>query len=75
MERLIGYQHIGPTADDEQRQSLGIGLFHGLDDADTGSGLYETVDLAADGDGSDVYKKKSWLPAYKDPTSGRVFKR
>ena len=67
MERLIGYQHIGPTADDEQRQSLGIGLFHGLDDADTGGGLYETIDLAADGDGSDVCKRSHGCQHTKRP--------
>ena len=56
VEGVIGNEHIGASADNDQRKSFGIGVLHGLDQSDARGRLDEVGDMSAHTHGGDVCK-------------------
>ena len=46
MEVGVGGEQIGSATDHAHGNAMGVGVFHLFDDADTGCGFYEMIDIA-----------------------------
>ena len=54
IERRVGHEHIGSAADHAQRQSFGVGILDGFDNADTRGRFDKGCDWSTYGDGREI---------------------